>query len=113
MSAADDRRVAVVRQRLTALLAEPAEILPGTVVERWLRCGKPTCRCKAERPQLHGPYRQWGYSRERHKVTRWLSADQLDRYRAAFERGRRLGDLVSALDAAEIRRVERTEGWGA
>lgn len=112
MTAADDRRVATARARLTTLLAEPAAILPGTVVERWLRCGKRNCRCKAEGAQLHGPYHQWGYSRERQKVTRWLSADQLERNRDAFERGRRRADLLGALDGAEIRRVERTEGWG-
>lgn len=102
----------MVRQRLTALLAAPDGILPGSLVERWLRCGKRPCRCKADPPQLHGPYLQWGYSRDRRKVTRWLATEQLERYRLAFDRGRRLRDLLSALDETEIRRVEHTERWG-
>ncbi|MGH9184470.1 MAG: DUF6788 family protein [Acidimicrobiales bacterium] len=38
--------------------ASRAEIdrpLPGTVTVRTGPCGKPTCRCHADPPQLHGP----------------------------------------------------------
>src|SRR6266540_5005531 len=46
-------------QRLTSELADVGFALPGSLTERHMRCGKPGCRCKADPPQLHGPYLQW------------------------------------------------------
>ena len=112
MSARDEQRAAQARQRLAALMAEPGGALPGGIVERMMKCGKQNCRCKADPPQLHGPYLQWGYSKGRRRITRWLTADQAERYRPEIERGRRFIDLLEELDEAEIRRVERAEGWG-
>ena len=112
MSARDEQRVAIARRHLVDLLAEPGGVLPGGIVERMMRCGKPGCRCKADPPQLHGPYIQWGYSKRRKRFTRWLTAEQAERYRPEVERGRRLTELLVQLDEAEIRRVERAEGWG-
>ncbi len=37
-------------------LARAAESLRGSLVERYLPCGKPRCRCKSgDRKDLHGP----------------------------------------------------------
>ncbi len=112
MSAGDARPAAQVRRQLVALLADGDGMLPGSLIERSLRCGKQNCRCKADPPELHGPYVQWGYSRGRKRITRWLSADQAARYRSEIERARRVRELVAELEDAEIRRVERAEGWG-
>jgi hypothetical protein len=112
MSTSDTQRAARVRRRLVALLADADGMLPGSLIERTLRCGKQRCRCKADPPELHGPYVQWGYSRGRKRITRWLSADQAERYRSEIERARRFRELVAELEDAEIRRVERAEGWG-
>ena len=49
---------AAQRRRLTELaraLAETGPALPGTLLERHNRCGKPNCRCKHDPPTLHGP----------------------------------------------------------
>lgn len=112
MSARDEQRVAIARQHLVDLLAEHGGILPGGIVERMMKCGKPGCRCKADPPQLHGPYIQWGYSKGRKRFTRWLTAEQAERYRPEVERGRRFTELLVQLDEVEIRRAERAEGWG-
>jgi len=37
-------------------LAQGSHVLPGSLVERTVRCGKANCRCHAEPPELHGPY---------------------------------------------------------
>jgi hypothetical protein len=112
VSARDEQRVGKARQRLVDLLAEDGGVLPGGLVERMTRCGKQNCHCNGEPPQLHGPYLQWGYSQGRNRITRRLSTQQAERYRPAIERGRRFMELVEELDEAEIRRVERAEGWG-
>jgi len=112
MSVRDDKRVVVARKQLIDLLGEPGGALPGGIVERMMKCGKANCRCKADPPQLHGPYLQWGYSKGRKRFTRWLTPEQANRYRPKIERGRRLMELLVKLDEVEIRRVERAEGWG-
>lgn len=112
MTTRDERRSETARKRVAELLDEPGGILPGGLVVRMLACGKKNCRCKADPPELHGPYVQWGYGRGRKRTTRWLSAEQLERYGPEIERGRRLKKLVSDLEDVEVLRVERTEGWG-
>ena len=112
MTTRDEHRVASARQRLVDLLVAPGHVLPGGLVERWMKCGKQNCRCKADPPQLHGPYVQWGYSKGRKRFTRWLTPVQQERYTPEIERGQRLAELLAELDEAELRRVERAEGWG-
>ena len=113
MSARDNRRVQAVRARLLRFLEETDHVLPGSVVERALRCGKSTCRCHADPPVLHGPYVQWSYTRGNKRSTRWLNAEQEERYRPRIEAGRRLRDLIAELEDLEITVAEAAEGWGA
>ena len=47
------------QQRIARRLGEIGFVLPGSVTERMMRCGKRACRCRADPPQLHGPYLQW------------------------------------------------------
>lgn len=47
------------QQAIAHRLSQAGFALPGTLIERTMRCGKPNCRCKADPPQLHGPYHQW------------------------------------------------------
>jgi hypothetical protein len=112
MNARGERQVDTARQRLVELLAEDEGILPGGLVERMTQCGKRNCRCNGEPPQLHGPYVQWGYSQGGERITRRLSARQVEHYRPAIERGRQFMELLAELDELEISRVERAEGWG-
>ena len=49
-------------ERYEALKQEVAGLPPirrGSLVRRFMPCGKPGCRCQANPPQLHGPYYQW------------------------------------------------------
>lgn len=108
----DQTRIVVARRALLTLLEEDRHLLPGGVVERLMRCGKQNCRCAADPTQLHGPYHQWGYSKEGRRYTRRLTDEQLERYAPEIERGRLLMELLVALNEAEITRVERAEGWG-
>src|SRR5258706_15594556 len=64
-AACDDENVSPTRgqqaraARIAAELAGLGFALPGTLIERHVRCGKPRCRCHADPPALHGPYWQW------------------------------------------------------
>ena len=48
-----------MRRELLAELAAIGYALPGSIVRRTTRCGRPGCRCQADPPVLHGPYLSW------------------------------------------------------
>jgi hypothetical protein len=112
MSRRPDERIDKARRALLGLLADEGHLLPGGVIERMMRCGKPNCRCNADPTQLHGPYHQWAYSKDGRRYTRRLSEAQLQRYLPDIERGRRFMELLAEMDEAELSRVEQAEGWG-
>jgi hypothetical protein len=90
---------------LQAIAAELAQIgfaMPGTLLERTMRCGKPNCRCHADPPQLHGPYHQWTRKIDGKTVTRNLTAEQAARYRPWFDNARRLRELTAELEALTL-----------
>ena len=43
------------RRKLSGSLPDPAETIRGSLVKRYLPCGKESCRCHHGGPQ-HGPY---------------------------------------------------------
>ncbi len=98
-------------ERIIAALAQAGLALPGNVVTRSMPCGKTGCRCKADPPQLHGPYHQWTRKINGKTVTRWLSAEQAARYDAWFQNARRLRELLTELESLSLRVAERNEGW--
>ncbi len=94
-------------------IADIGYCLPGSVTERKLRCGKPGCACKADPAVLHGPYRQWSRKIGGKTVSRWLSAEQAERYERWFSNAKRARELLTELEALSLRIAERTEGWDA
>ncbi len=83
-----------------ALLAEIDGIgwfLRGSLLQVANRCGKPGCRCKADPPQLHGPYWQWTRKINGKTVSVRLTAAQAELVRGWIDNARdidrRLGEL--------------------
>jgi hypothetical protein len=102
----DNRPWAATRQGLAEQIAQIDGVLPGSVVVRRMRCGKPGCACKADPPALHGPYIQWTRTVQGKTVTRFLSKDQLARYQSWFDNARRLKELVAKLEIASVHAFE-------
>ena len=93
------------QDRAAGIAAELASLglaLPGTLIERHVRCGKPGCRCHADPPVLHGPYWQWTRKVAGKTVTRLVSDGQLDDYRQWLGNHRRLRALVTELEALTL-----------
>ena len=102
------------RSRKRQILAEIARLdfcLPGSLVERTTRCGTPTCRCNSDPERRHGPYPSWVRKVGAKSVTRTLSAEQTERYRAWFDNSRRLRQLVNELEALSVQAINEAEGW--
>lgn len=106
----DTRRA---QQRIARQLAQIDYALPGSIVTRMMRCGTRGCRCKADPPQLHGPYLQWTRKLNGKTVTRLLTPEQLARYQPWLDNARWLRELVAELERLTIQTVEQAEGWGA
>ena len=96
---------------IAAAIAEIGFALPGTLTDRPMRCGHPSCRCHADPPALHGPYHQWTRKVAGKTVTRFLSDDQLADYSDWFDNQRRLRALLAELEALSLAIVEADPRW--
>ncbi len=95
-----------LEQRHRALLAELVEIglvLRGSIGHRLARCGQPGCRCKADPPELHGPYYVWTRKVAGKTVTVHLTAEHAARCQEWNGNMRRLDRLVKALQDVGLR----------
>jgi hypothetical protein len=93
------------QDRAAAIAAELASLglaLPGTLIERHVRCGKPGCRCHASPPVLHGPYWQWTRKVAGKTITRLVPDEQLDDYRQWLANHRKLRALVAELETLTL-----------
>jgi hypothetical protein len=111
MPAPPDPSAAQAREAIEAALGQIGFALPGSVVIRRTRCGKPRCACKADPPALHGPYIQWTRTVAGKTVTRRLTPAQYQTYAAWFTNARRLRALTAELEALSLQEMARAEGW--
>jgi hypothetical protein len=89
------------QDRAAGIAAELAGLglaLPGTLIQRHVRCGWAGCRCHADPPVLHGPYWQWTRKAGGKTVTRLVPDDQVADYRQWLDNHRRLRELVAELE---------------
>jgi len=96
-----------------AAIARRGPAVPGSLVRRYTRCGKPGCRCKGEPPRPHGPYWSWTRKIGNKTVTRYLSEEQHDDYAVLFENARRMRALLDELESLGLALVESDDRWRA
>ncbi len=99
-------------RRISAELSKIGLTLPGTVLRRQTRCGRANCRCRADPPQLHGPYWWWTRSVGGKTVTRMLSDEVYEDYRSCFEDQRRAKELLAELDQLGLAVLEADPRYG-
>ncbi len=100
MPPARERQLTRLRERYRKHAAELAQvgfILKGSLVQRFLPCGTPSCRCHADPPRLHGPYWQWSSKVAGKTVSRMLTKDQARRYQQWMANGKRFAEIVNDL----------------
>jgi hypothetical protein len=108
---AHDSGAGQARAVIEAALSQIGFALPGSIVIRRTRCGKPRCACKADPPALHGPYIQWTRTVNGKTVTRQLTPAQYQAYAPWFDNARRLRALAAELEALSLQEMARAEGW--
>lgn len=92
---------------LKAELASLGLIRPGSLVERYMPCGKPACRCMGDSPTLHGPYYQWTHKIRRKTVTMRLSKPQAQRCREWIRNHRQMKKLVRRMEALCLKETDQ------
>ncbi len=102
----------VEADRISRELAGLGLVLPGTVLHRQARCGKPSCRCHADPPHPHPPFWSWTRKVDGKTITHRLTEAQLRDYQPWFDNARRLRQLTIQLEDLSLRTLSHDPRWG-
>ena len=94
-------------EALKRSLADLGMFRRGSVVRRFMPCGKPGCRCQAAPPNLHGPYYQWTRKVGGKTATLRLSEREAKLLEEWIANGRRLDHLIGQMEGLSLRRTDR------
>lgn len=93
-------------ERYEALKREVATVPPirrGSLVRRFMPCGKAGCRCQASPPELHGPYYQWTRKVRSKTVTVRVTPAQAKLLQEWIANGRRLDRILRQMETVSKR----------
>jgi hypothetical protein len=82
-------------------------VRPGSLVRRFMPCGKPGCRCMADPPQLHGPYYQWTWKIAGKTRTVRLSDEQARLCAEWLSNHRNLRSIVRKLEQLSLKQTDK------
>jgi hypothetical protein len=90
-------------------IASTGNVLPGTILQRHTRCGRPGCACQADPPRPHGPYWQWTRKVAGKTITRYIPAEMASEYQAWIDNDRRIRELLARLEQLTIERLQANQ----
>ena len=93
-------------ETLKASLTDLGPIRRGTVLRRFVRCGKPGCRCQADPPELHGPYYEWSRKVKGKTVSVSVTKEQYRLLEQWIANARRLDKIVADMQLVSSRITE-------
>jgi hypothetical protein len=96
--------------RVAAEIAGLGLALPGTLIQRHMRCGRAGCACHDDPPVLHGPYWQWTRKQAGKTISRYVPDDQVEDYRQWLDNHRRLRELVAELEDITLAVADQRAG---
>jgi hypothetical protein len=100
MARSTSQRLATLQRRyreLAAQLADVGYIAAGSLTHRHTRCANTNCRCRADPPQMHGPYWQWTAKVDGKTVTRRLSQPEAELYQEWIDNDRQLRAITAQM----------------
>jgi hypothetical protein len=75
-------------------LNEITEMRLGSLSQQFNVCGNPTCRCKANPPQKHGPYYQVSFTRKGKSSSRFVKQSDLQLVQRQIDDYKRFRELI-------------------
>jgi len=106
LPAAEDTQFEALQQQILTL----GYVRPGSVVRRFMPCGKPGCRCMADPPQLHGPYYQWTYKIKGKTRTVRLTEEQAHFCELCVNNHRQLRRIVRKMEQHSLKKTDKILG---
>lgn len=94
-------------EALKSAVADLSFIRRGSLVRRFMPCGKAGCSCQAANPILHGPYYQWTRKVRGKTVTVRVSEAEARLLKEWIANGRRLARIVSQMERVSYKLTER------
>ena len=91
---------------LKASLVDLGPLRRGTVLRRFVPCGKPGCRCQANPPKLHGPYYEWSRKVKGKTVTVRVTPKQARLLKQWIANARRLDEIIDEMQRISERITE-------
>jgi len=79
----------------------------GTLLKRFMPCGKPGCACQGSPPRLHGPYYQWTRKVEGKTVTVRLTPEQADLLATWIASGREMERIIAEMERLSLLATDR------
>ena len=73
---------------------EITAVRPGTLSKQFNVCGNPTCRCKANPPQKHGPYNKLSFTRKGKSGSRFVKDEDLPLVQKQLDDYKKLKELI-------------------
>ena len=83
---------------------------PGSLVRRFMPCGKPSCCCMGKPPRLHGPYFQWSCKLAGKTRTVRLSREQARLCQPWMRNHRSLRRLLRQMERVSLNETDRALG---
>jgi hypothetical protein len=97
------KRFAALKGEVTAL----GLVRSGSLVRRYVACGRPSCRCMAETPLLHGPYYEWSGKLGGKTRTLRLSEQQAKLCAEWIGNDKRLKQLLRQMEQLGLEETDR------
>lgn len=92
---------------LQQALARVGYFRRGTLLRRFIPCGKPGCGCQDSPPRLHGPYYEWTRKVAGKTVTVRLTPEQATVVARWIAAGRELRRLLTRMELLSLRATDR------
>jgi len=94
-------------QQLQRALSQVGYFRRGTLLKRFMACGKPGCACQASPPRLHGPYYQWTRKIGGKTVTVFFTREQAELLAGWIASGRQLNRIIAQMERLSLRATDR------
>jgi hypothetical protein len=112
MPIASKRAVQRARERIQGIRAAVAgfELLcSGTLSQRMMKCGKPSCACATNPAARHGPYYEWARMRGGKQTRRYVSAQQAQVLRLAIDNYQQVKKLLREWEVNTERLIDAVQ----
>ena len=95
-----EQRIIAIKREISSL----GPLRPGSLSRQYNVCGNPTCRCKADPAQRHGPYYQLSYKHQKKSSSEFVREPDVAQVEQQLRNYERLRELIDEWVGLNIER---------